>query len=165
MDIDEVPLLEELMDGIGCQAADAEHGLEHIGAGPQMRHGPQKFHGVALLLHGVVAGRGTFHGDLGGLDFEGLLGIRGQQHLAFDDQGSTHVDLGNLIKIIHGVMIDHLDRGKESAVIEHDEAKLLAGPDRPNPAADSYFLARIGACVLEQLSDRNQIHRNNPLSC
>ena len=81
------------------------------------------------------------------------------------DQGSAHVDLGNLIEIVHGVMIDHLDRGKESAVIEDDEAKLLAGPDRPNPAADSYFLARIGACVLEQLSDRNQIHRNNPLSC
>ena len=164
MDIYKVLLLEELVDGIGRQAAHTENGLEHIGPGPQMGHGPQELHAVALLLHGVVTGRGTLYSDLGGLDFKRLLGIGGQQHLALDDQGGTHIYLGNLIKIIHGVVVDHLDRGKESAVIQDDKAKLLAGPNRADPAAYSYFFTGIGICVFEQLSDRNQIHRNKTLS-
>ena len=61
-------------------------------------------------------------------------------------------------------MIHHLHRGEESAVIQHDKAKLLAGPYRPDPAAYSHFFTGIGICVFEQLSDRNQIHRNKTLS-
>ena len=93
-----------------------------------------------------------------------LLGIGSQQHFALDDQGSAHIDLRNLLEIIQGVVIHHLHRGEESAVIQHDKAKLLAGPYRPDPAAHSHFFTGIGICVFEQLSDRNQIHRNKTLS-
>ena len=79
MDIHKVPLLEELMDGIGSQAAHAEHRLEQVGAGAQMGHGTQKFYAVALLLHGVVAGGLTFHYHAGSLNLKGLGGIGGQQ--------------------------------------------------------------------------------------
>ena len=58
VDIHEVPLLEELVNGVGGQAADAEYGLEHIGAGAQVGHGAQELHAVALLLQGIVGGGG-----------------------------------------------------------------------------------------------------------
>ena len=67
------------MDGIGSQAAHAEHRLEQVGAGAQMGHGTQKFYAVALLLHGVVAGGLTFHYHAGSLNLKGLGGIGGQQ--------------------------------------------------------------------------------------
>ena len=38
--IDKIPLLEILMDGVGDQGADPEHGLEGVGPGPQVGDGP-----------------------------------------------------------------------------------------------------------------------------
>ena len=141
MDIDEIPLLEELVDGICSQGPYTKYSLEHIGTGTQMGHGAQKFHRVALFLHGIVAGGGTLNGYLGRLNFKGLLGIGGQQDFTLDDQSGTHVYFGNFLEIFHGVMIDHLDGSKKSAVIHNDEAKLLAGANRAHPAADGDFAA------------------------
>ena len=52
VDIDEAALLEELVNGIGSEAADAEHGLEGVRARAQVRHRAQIFQRVALFLQG-----------------------------------------------------------------------------------------------------------------
>ena len=147
------------MDGIGSQAADTEYRLEQVRPGPQMGHGPQELYAVALFLHGIVAAGVTLHGDGAGLNFKGLLGIGGEQQGALDDQRSAHVYLGNGREILHGIGINHLNRGEISTVIQGNEAKLLALPVGTHPAADFHFFSGVGCRVLEQRSDGDQIHR------
>ena len=163
VDIDKVPLLEEFMDGVGRQTADTEHCLEQIGAGPQMGHGAQELHAVALFLHGIVAGGIALNHHRGSLNFKRLLGIGRQQHTALHNQRRAHVHLGNGLEILHGIGINHLNRGEISTVIQGNKAKLFALSIESNPAANLHFLAGIFRRVLEQLSDRNQIHWELPL--
>ena len=158
MDIHEVPLLEELVDSHGCQAADPEHSLEGVGSGTKMGDGAQELHAVALGLQWEIAGGGTLYGDLLGLNLEGLLGIGGQHQRTPDDQSSTDVDLGDLLKVGHGVIINHLNRGEISTVIQGNEAKLLAAPAVANPAAHGNLLIGILFRVPEEITNRNQIH-------
>ena len=70
------------MDGVGRHAAHPEGGGEQVGAGAQMLDGAQELHGVALLLQRIVGGGGALHGDLGSLQFKGLLGVGGEHQLA-----------------------------------------------------------------------------------
>ena len=91
VDVDEAPVLEEAVDGVGGGAAHPEGGGEQVGPGPQVLDGAQELHAVALLLQGVVGGGGALHRDGGGLHLKGLLGIGGEHHGATDDQGGAHV--------------------------------------------------------------------------
>ena len=59
MDVDEVPFLEKLVDGVGDHAPHAEHGLEGVGPGTQVGHGAQVLQGVPLGLNGEVGGTST----------------------------------------------------------------------------------------------------------
>ena len=164
VDVDKVPILEKLMDGHGCQGADAKHRLEGVGAGPQMGDGAKKFHGVALGLQGIVAGGGAFHLHPGSLNFKGLLAAGGQHYVAGDDEGSTDIDFGNLLEVLNLIVIDHLNGGEIGAVVEDDEAKLLAGPTVSDPTSDLHFFVSVSFCVFEQFSDRNQFHSRGLLS-
>ena len=158
VDVDEVTLLEELVDGVGGQGADAEHSLEGVGSRAQMGDGPQELHGVALGLQGEVAGGGALDLDGGGLDLEGLLGAGSQHQLAGDDQGGADVDLADLLEIGDGIIIDDLDGGEVGAVVQDDEAKLLAGTAVADPAADGDGLAGVSFGVLEKLTDADEFH-------
>ena len=158
MDVDEVPLLEELVDGVGDQAPHPEHGLEGVGSGPQVGHGTEEFQAVALLLEGVVGGGGALHGDFRGLELKGLLGVGGLHQGALDDQRCAHVELGDGLEVLHGVVVDHLEGVKIRAVGEDDEAKGLAGADAAHPAAHFDFLAGIVGGVPEQVPDRDEFH-------
>ena len=158
VNVDKIPILEELVDGHGGKAADAEYRLEGVGAGTQMVDGAQELHGVALGLEGVVAGGGAFHRDLLGLNLKGLLGVRGENQRAANDQGGADVDFGNLLEIFQGVVIHHLHGGEISTVVQDDKAKLLAAPAVSHPAADVHFGAGIFFGVFEQVTDGNQIH-------
>ena len=164
VDIHKVPILEELVDGHGGEAADAEHRLEGVGAGTQMVDGAQELHGVALGLEGIVAGGRAFHRDLLGLNLKGLFGVRGENQRAANDQGGADVDFGNFLKIFQGVVIHHLHGGEISTVVQDDKAKLLAAPAVSHPAADVHFGAGIFFGVFEQVTDGNQIHNGCPLS-
>ena len=82
MDIHKVPLLEELVDSHGCQAANPKYSLEGVGSGTKMGDGAQELHAVTLGLQGEIAGGGTLYGDLLGLNLKGLLGIGGQHQRA-----------------------------------------------------------------------------------
>ena len=158
VDIHKVPILEELVDGHSGKAADTEHRLKGVGAGTQMVDGAQELHGVALGLQGVVAGGGAFHGNALGLNLKGLLGVRGENQRAANDQGGADVDFGNFLKIFQSVVIHHLHGGEISTVVQDDEAKLLAAPAVSHPAADVHFDAGIFFGVFEQIADGNQIH-------
>ena len=164
MDIHKVPILEELVNGHSGETADTEHRLKGVGAGTQMVDGAQELHGVALGLEGIVAGGGAFHGNALGLNLKGLLGVRGENQRAANNQGCADVDFGNLLEIFQGVVIHHLHGGEISTVVQDDEAKLLAAPAVSHPAADVHFGAGIFFGVFEQVTDGNQIHNGCPLS-
>ena len=165
MDIHEVPLLEELVDGEGNEAPHPEHGLEGIGPGTQMGHGPQELQTVTLLLQGIVRGGGTLHQDAVCLHLKGLLGVGGLHDGAGDHQGGAHVGLGDLLEIIEIIVIHHLQGCEEGAVVQNDEAEGLAGPDGTNPAAHRDSLTHISGCVAEQLPNAYGFHRTNTSLC
>ncbi len=166
MDIHKIPVLEELVDGHGGQTSHPEYGLEGIGPGPQMGNGPQKLHGVPLGLEGVISSGGALHVNGLRLDLKGLLPIiRGQHQGALDNQGGADVDFCDLLEICHGVVINHLNRGKVSTVVQDDKAELLAAPAVSYPAAYGDFPAGIRLGVLIQLTNGNQIHIHVLFSC
>ena len=82
-----------------------------------MVDGAQELHGVALGLEGVVAGGRAFHGDFLGLNLKGLLGVRGENQRAADDQSSANVDFGNFLEIFQRVVIHYLHGGEISTVV------------------------------------------------
>ena len=93
MDVDEVALLEELVDGVGDEAADAEDGLEGVRARTQMRHGAQILHRMALGLDGIIRGGRALDEDLARLQLKRLLGLGRQDQRAGDDDGRADVQL------------------------------------------------------------------------
>ena len=117
MHIDKIPILEELVNGHGSQTADAEHGLESVGAGAEMGNCTQKLHGVPFGLQGIITGGGAFHGNRLCLNLKGLLGVRSQLDGAAYNQRGADIDLGNLLKIIHGIIIYNLNGVEISTVI------------------------------------------------
>ena len=136
MDVDEIALLEELVDGVGDEAADAEHGLERVRARTQMRHGAQILHRMALGLDGIIRRRGTLDEDLAGLQLERLLRVRRQDERTGDDDGRADVQLGDLSEIRKLGAVDDLHLREKRAVGQVDEAEVLTGAQIANPAAD-----------------------------
>ena len=125
MHIDEAPLLEKSVDGISTDGADTEYCLEGVCPGTQMGHGPQIFHGVALLLQGIIRGGSSLHQYLLCLDLKGLLCLRCCHQLSLYDNGRPHIELGDLGKIRHGIMIYDLKGLEEGAVIQHDKPEAF----------------------------------------
>ena len=165
MDIDEAALLEELVNGIGSEAADAEHGLEGVRAWAQVRHRAQIFQRVALFLQGIVRRGSALDRDLLGLQLKGLAGVRRFDECAADDESSTDIRLGNGGKIIHRIMIDDLQRLEERAVTQDDKAERLGRADGAHPAADRDRLPGVVCGVLEQVSNSYELHNDFNLSC
>ena len=75
MDIDKVPLLEILVDGVGDQRPHAEHCLKGVGPGTEMGNGPQILKAVALFLQRVIGSGRALHLHRVGLDLKRLLGL------------------------------------------------------------------------------------------
>ena len=160
VDIYEATALEELVDGVGCYAADPEGSGEQVGAGPQMLDGPQELHAVALFLQRIVRGGLALHLDGGGLYLQRLLGLRRQHHGATDDESGAHVLPGDLLIIIQLISgHDHLQILEAGAVIELDEPKGFHIPDGAGPAAHGDFLAVQLFLVGKKGSDLHSLHR------
>lgn len=75
MHIDEVPILEKAVDGMGRQGPDPEHRRKGVAAGPQVGDGAQILQRVPLLLEGVIAVGFRLDDDALRLDLIGLLGF------------------------------------------------------------------------------------------
>ena len=157
MDVDEVALLEELVDGVGDEAADAEDGLEGVRARTQMRHGAQILHRMALGLDGIIRGGRTLDKDLARLQLKRLLGLGRQDERAGDDDGRADVQLGDLGEVRELGAVDDLYLRKERAVGQVDEAEILACAQIAHPAADLDLLAGIGVSLFEKGTDRNKL--------
>ena len=159
VNIYEAPALEKLMHGIGRRAADPERGGKQIGPGAQMLDGPQEFHTVALFLQGIVGGGPALHGDLGGLQLQGLLGLRRQHHGAPDDQGRAHVLRSDLLIVMQLVGAhDHLQIAEAGAVVELNEAEGFHIPDGAGPAAHGDLLAAQLFLIGKDGCDFHAIH-------
>ena len=153
VDIDEVTLLEEAVNGVGRQGADAEHGLEGVCPRAQMGNGPQVFHACgAWAARGSPAWQGPSTATLLRLDLKGLLGVGRQDELARHDERRADVQLGDGGKIFQRVMIDDLHRCEKRPVREHNKAKGLGRPQIAHPAAKCHRLVRIRSRVLVKLT-------------
>ena len=161
MDIDEIAFLEELVDGVGDEAADAEHGLERVRARTQMRYGAQILHRMALGLDGIIRRRGTLDEDLAGLQLERLLRVRRQDERTGDDDGRADVQLGDLGEIRKLGAVDDLHLREKRAVGQVDEAEVFAGAQIAYPAADLDLLAGVGVSLFEKRTDRNKLFHSD----
>ena len=92
MYIYEVPLLEELMNGVCCKASDLEDCLEGICSGTQMRNCTKILHRMSLLLKRIVRGALTLNCNLLCLQLEWLLSIRGSNKLSLCDDCCSYID-------------------------------------------------------------------------
>ena len=141
MDVDEAPLLEELMDGRADHGPDPEHRLEGVGPGTQRLLGPEVFQGMPLLLHGVVRGALAQDGDPVRFHLEGLGRVGGQDELPVHGDGAAGGQATAQVPLV--VFKDHLDGLEAGAVVELDKAHSLPLPHGTDPAAHG-DLARVG---------------------
>ena len=136
VNVNEVTLLEELVDRIGDQRTNAEYRLEGVGTGTQMRDRTQILHGVTLLLQRIIRGGRTFHENIAGLKFEGLLRIRCLHQFTLYDHCAAHVQLRNFIEIRQAVRQNDLQRLEKRTVIDHHEGEVLRNTQVADPAYD-----------------------------
>ena len=159
MGVDEAVLLEELVDGVSGHAADAEGGVEGVGAGAQGGHGAQILHAHLLFLQGVLVG-GAVAQDLHalGVQLKGLLCLRGEHQLALDAQAAVQTGVDNFIVVCQLTGFQHDLQGLEAAAVRQgDEADVLGVADVLCPAADGHHRA-VGGGVLVQRNDLSTFH-------
>ena len=129
-------ILEEFVDGVGDEAADAEHGLERVRARTQMRLGAQIFEAVTLFLQRIVRRGHALDRDAVGLELKRLLGVRREHELAVHDERRADVLAGNLVVIFELAALEHdLQALEAAAVVELDKAEILGDTHGANPSA------------------------------
>ena len=165
VDIDKAAVLEELVYRRRRDAADAEHGGEQVGPGPQVLDGAQEFHAVALFLQRVVRRGDALHRDLRGLELKGLLGLGREHELALYNKSRADVLVRDLVVIGQIPPVEHdLQALVAGAVVKLDEAEILHVPDCPDPAADRYLTVGERGCVGINSRDPLPLHMARPLS-
>jgi len=137
VDVEEAPLLEEAVDGVGHAATDAEDGAEEIRPGPEMRDRAHELHAVPLLLERVVLRRGPEQGRPRRPHLPALA-LAGRLHdLALDLDGGTGAGSRHQLRIPRQARIDdHLEIGEAAPVVDLEERKRLRVAFRPDPALD-----------------------------
>ena len=131
------------MDGIGDQGAHPKYSLEGVRSGPQMRNGPQVLKGVTLLLQRVIRCGIALYGDLCSLNLEGLFGLRGSYQGSLYDDSCAYIQLGDLLEVLHVVMIYDLQCLEKASVSHHQEAEGLGAAVTADPAGYGDFLVQI----------------------
>ena len=154
-------ILEEFVDGVGDQTADAEHGLERVRARTQMRHGTQILHRMAFGLDGIIRRGRAFDKDLAGLQFKRLLRVRRQDERTGDNHGCADVQLGNFGEICKFGAVDDLHLREKCAVGQVDEAEVLTGTQIAHPAADLDLFAGISVSLFKKGTDRNKLFHSD----
>ena len=166
MHVHKAPLLEELVDGVGHDAAHAEDRLEGVGSRAQMRKGAQELHRVALGLNREIRGRRTLDRDFARLNFKRLFCLRRQYQCAGDDHRSADVELRNFLEVRQLRAEDNLHLREIRAIGEIDEAEVFACTQVADPAADPNGLSVKAFAVFKQRTDGSQLfhHGQFPLS-
>ena len=159
VDVDEVALLEEAVDGGGGHGADAEHGAEQVRARAQVLLGAQELHRGALLLQRVVRGARALNRDGLGGELEGLLGVGRELERARADERVVAGEVRDLVVTGERLTVhDDLQVAEAAAVVECNEAKVLHVADGLDPAGNGDGLATelLGAAI--QLDDLGAFH-------
>ena len=162
MHVNKISLLEKFMDRIRDDGTHAENSLECVRSRAEMTDGSQVLKAVALLLQGVI--RRGHALDLHGvsLNLKRLLRLGGCHQRACNDDRTSHIQLGNLRKIVHGVMIYDLQRLKKASVRQDDKSKCFGITDASDPSAHLNLLSDIFFFVSVNLSYGNQFHFRSP---
>ena len=114
-------------------------------------------------MQGVLRRGGALHGDGGGLELQGLLGLGGEDDCTGDPERGPHVLSGDFLIIFQGVRRqDDLKVFEAGAVVELHKAEAFQVPDGPGPAADGDGLAPQGLSVGENARDFDGIHSVSP---
>ena len=140
-------LLEELVNRIGNQGANPEYSLEGIGSGTQMRNGSQILKGVALFLQRIIRRGIALYHNLFRLNLEGLLCLRCSNQSSLYNHGRAHVQLGNLFKILHVIMVYDLQCLEAASVSHNQEAEGLGSTVTAEPACYGDFLIQIAFSI------------------
>ena len=142
VEVDEALAVEILVDGEGHLAAQAVDGAEGVGAGTQVRDGPQVFEGRVLLLqriaHRVAA---AVDRDLLVLDLHGLAAAHGLHQPALHADAGARTDLSQH-RLRVGVLVhDDLQVLDGRSVVECDERDLFVPSLRPDPTFGQNLLS------------------------
>ena len=154
MGIDVTLILEELVDRISGNAADAEHRGEQIGPRTQVLLGAQVLQAVALVLDRIIRIGRRCDGHLGRLDLEGLLRLRRKHERAFYHQRGGQRQLRHFFEIAEELLFVYdLNRLEEGSVVQLDKPESVGVAVVSDPAA--HFDLFIGICsrILENKSE------------
>ena len=98
---------------------------------------------MTLLLQRVIRCGIALYGDLCGLNLEGLLRLRSSYQGSLYDNGCAYIQLGDLFKVLHVVMIYDLQCLEIASVSHHQEAEGLGAAVTADPAGYGDFLVQI----------------------
>ena len=159
VDVDEVALLEEAVDGRGGHGADAKHSAEEVRARAEVLLGAKELDRGALLLERVVGGAGALDGDGLRGELEGLLGVGRELDGARADERRVAGTTRDLVIVGEGFAVhDDLEVLEAAAVVERDEAEVLHVADGLGPAGDGDGLAAKLLHVAIELDNLGAIH-------
>ena len=151
------------MDGVGGYAPHPERGGKQVRPGTKVLNGPQELNAVALFLKGIVRRRDALHGNVRGLELQGLLGVRRQCNGAGDDQRGADILRGNILIIGQRLRLHYnLKVAEAGAVIEFDKAEALEVPNRADPAAHGDCLPGQRLAVSKNFRDFCIAHLIDP---
>ena len=140
-----------------------ERGGKQVRPGTKVLNGPQELNAVALFLKGIVRCGNTLHGNVCGLELQGLLGVRRQCNGAGDDQRGADILRGNILIIGQRLRLHYnLKVAEAGAVIEFDEAEALEVPNRADPAAHGDCLPGQRLAVSKNFRDFCIAHLIDP---
>ena len=158
MHIHKSSLLEEFMDRISAERTDPEGRLERVCSGTKMGDRPEEFQRMTLFLKGIIRCGCSFYLDTLRLDLKGLFCIRRRHQCTADNDRSPYIQVGNLRKVVHRVMIDDLQGIKTGTIVKCDESERFGSTDTADPASDPDCLIQVFFSVSEYLFYGYQVH-------
>ena len=160
MEIEETPIVEELMYRVRHVMTDTEHGAKGIRTGTQMSDLAQELHRMPFLLQRIHRGIGrTIHLNLGGLNLHALpFSLRTRQDSVYAHARARGNRLQELIaKLIH--VYDNLYVMNGRSIVQRDKTYLLAATTRTHPSPHVH--GRSKSVTLQYIYDfcpSNQFH-------
>ena len=168
MDVDESALLEEAVNRVRRQRADAEDRLKGIGARTQMRNRAEIFHGMTLLLERIIRCGRALDDDALRLNLKGLLRLRRRHQRSGDNHRRARSEGGDFGEVLQLVAVDHLQRFKKCSVMQHNKSDVLGIADAADPSPDLHrFPDELIAVAVYFSYCRQMFHKSMflPASC
>ena len=99
VNVNEASLEEEAVDSVSNYRTNAEHGVESVRTGTEMRDRAEILKRVALLLKRKIGSRCALKHDLGRLELEGLGSLGSQHENTLANEGRANVLLNDLLVV------------------------------------------------------------------